>query len=574
VAEAGLTWQGPLGAGDSVAIDYRMMVAPRSPGESPWGVQSLVMTAAMAAGTEAELRHYVASATGEGELLVADARANPLEDDVAHGAVFRLEGPTREPVPIVVSEQLSSPVGVVHLPGSATELLVLDADAPGPGLGEGGLFRASTATGAVVALFQDSSLVEPVALALLDSTLCYLLDREADPLDLISGSESGGPGAIYSVDLETGTGRLVASDARFAEPVDLILDRISGMLYVVDRAAKPGVSGFTGGIFSVDPLTGTVMTLWVGDPFRPPRCGGWGPAGELLVVERGLGGGLVYRLSGDAPPQLIASCEYVQDPRALICDEDGRLLIADGTANPGGYPGPTGSLLRFGSAGTECQLYRGGPPFRRPSGLWARYEGTPVELVAFAVAETGGGIDIRWTPPPALLGSDFYVYRRMPELPGAEYALRNPDAPVHGDGELRYLDVGVASGTLYEYMLLAVLPDGTRRETHKITIRTAAGRHTFFLAPPLPNPMPLLAGGAGLTISFGLRAPAREARLALFDVSGRRVRDLLRGPTPAGPQSLRWDGADEGGAHVGSGVYFLRLDADGRRVSRRIVLVR
>jgi sugar lactone lactonase YvrE len=573
LAEKSVSWHGPLAAGDSVIIDYRLTFTPRAPGATPWVVQDLTLSAAQAEGRTARLRHCEASATGEGEILVADARANPLGDGVARGAVFRLEGPTREPVPVVVSEVLSEPVRAALWPESETELLVLDADAPGPAGGEGGLFLASTRTGAVTPIFQDSSLVEPIAFAVLDSSLCYVLDRDADPLGLSTGMEPG-PGALYAVDLETGAGRLIASDARFVDPVDLLLHRGSGMLYIVDRSAVPGGGGFTGGVFSVDPVSGNVMTYWLGDPFHSPRCGAWGPAGELLVVERTLTGGEIYHLPGDAPPVLVTSSALIQDPRGLRTTEGKRLMIVDGVANPGGDPGPTGSLLRFTADGELCQLYRGGPPFRRPHDIAVHYEGTPVAMIALALAETAGGVELRWTPPPAMQGADFYVYRRTPEIPGAGYALRNPDAPVRGEGALRYIDAGVAAGTLYEYMLLAVLLDGSRHETQTILIRTSGGRWRFFLTPPVPNPMPLLAAGEGLLIRFGLASPAREARLALYDVSGRRVREFMRGPAPGGPQSLRWDGRDQNGAPVGSGVFFLRLAADGRLLTRRLVLLR
>ena len=47
--------------------------------------------------------------------------------------------------------------------------------------------------------------------------------------------------------------------------------------------------------------------------------------------------------------------------------------------------------------------------------------------------------------------------------------------------------------------------------------------------------------------------------LAVFDASGRRVRTLLKGKLPAGTHELRWDGKDDDGQMLTSGIYFCIL---------------
>jgi Zn-dependent metalloprotease len=59
-------------------------------------------------------------------------------------------------------------------------------------------------------------------------------------------------------------------------------------------------------------------------------------------------------------------------------------------------------------------------------------------------------------------------------------------------------------------------------------------------------------------IRFGMAAPGTAA-LEVFDVRGRRVRDLLGGTLAAGHHQIGWDGRDARGERVPAGVYLVRL---------------
>jgi flagellar hook assembly protein FlgD len=51
--------------------------------------------------------------------------------------------------------------------------------------------------------------------------------------------------------------------------------------------------------------------------------------------------------------------------------------------------------------------------------------------------------------------------------------------------------------------------------------------------------------------------------LAIYDLTGRRVRTVLHGIRAAGPGSVTWDGRDEAGLRLANGLYFARLAAPG-----------
>jgi flagellar hook assembly protein FlgD len=62
--------------------------------------------------------------------------------------------------------------------------------------------------------------------------------------------------------------------------------------------------------------------------------------------------------------------------------------------------------------------------------------------------------------------------------------------------------------------------------------------------------------------------------MRVYDPRGHLVRALVDRSAEAGARSVRWDGLDERGGVVESGVYFVRFEAAGRSVTRKISLLR
>ena len=92
---------------------------------------------------------------------------------------------------------------------------------------------------------------------------------------------------------------------------------------------------------------------------------------------------------------------------------------------------------------------------------------------------------------------------------------------------------------------------------------------TFDLKPSFPNPF------TGVTnIDYSISS-ASDVRLRIFDAGGRLVRVLVnaRNRTPDDYRSS-WNGRDDSGRKVPSGVYFCKLEAGGAARSRRMVFIR
>jgi hypothetical protein len=97
---------------------------------------------------------------------------------------------------------------------------------------------------------------------------------------------------------------------------------------------------------------------------------------------------------------------------------------------------------------------------------------------------------------------------------------------------------------------------------------TGVAQDSTFLAPNVPNPF-----SRETTLRFRMARPG-HARLTVVDASGRTIRRLAQRDFPAGRIQWRWDGRDDRGARVSSGVYFFRLQTgDGVR-TRRVLVAR
>jgi flagellar hook assembly protein FlgD len=64
------------------------------------------------------------------------------------------------------------------------------------------------------------------------------------------------------------------------------------------------------------------------------------------------------------------------------------------------------------------------------------------------------------------------------------------------------------------------------------------------------------------------------ADVAVYDLRGRLVRTIVDGDYEAGYQTASWDGRDESGRDVSSGVYFLRATSAGESNQIKLIVVR
>jgi hypothetical protein len=95
------------------------------------------------------------------------------------------------------------------------------------------------------------------------------------------------------------------------------------------------------------------------------------------------------------------------------------------------------------------------------------------------------------------------------------------------------------------------------------------GDFALSLRPASPNPF------AGSTeIAYTVPSGGGTVEITIYDVAGRAVRTLARGAMAAGDGSVRWDGLDDAGNPVSTGVYFARLDVDGLTACGKLLMLK
>jgi len=226
----------------------------------------------------------------------------------------------------------------------------------------------------------------------------------------------------------------------------------------------------------------------------------------------------------------------------------------------------------------ETDVVRRNPwPMRRRdacnTGRYTTSPPVPVQLVLETPTVTESGqVLLAWTS-----GEPAYAFRirRSAESEGAA-ELVGEVAGGSGGSPQRYAfrDTPPAAGT-YVYHVNPVQLDGVEAPGPMVevtvgwTLPLRAG-----LQQVAPDPLP--PGGVA-SIAFGVPGTASSrvpTRLKVFDVQGRCLRTLVDEPRPAGVHVISWDGRDDSGHRLATGLYLLRMEVRGIRSERRLLVIR
>ena len=176
----------------------------------------------------------------------------------------------------------------------------------------------------------------------------------------------------------------------------------------------------------------------------------------------------------------------------------------------------------------------------------------------FQAAWRAGAVELSWQCPgvePASLRLEAHLDGRtwpVPLLAEAEgvFTARDDAAALYGGGAVRY-DLRL---------------DGILLESRTVDLPKLVAASLDLIAPNPFNP--------SVEIAYTVASGAGSVDLAIYDLQGRRVATLFLGGPGPGVHVAEWQGRDEGGRAVPSGVYLVRLATEQRVESRKISLVR
>jgi hypothetical protein len=185
-------------------------------------------------------------------------------------------------------------------------------------------------------------------------------------------------------------------------------------------------------------------------------------------------------------------------------------------------------------------------------------------LQEYHAESDASAIALRWRLSAVGDRTKFFVLRA--DMPSTEYR-EISNAAITRDGlTFSFKDASCEPGETYRYRV--DVAEGANRsmlfETEPIAIPAAR----LALQQNYPNPF-----NPSTSIRYELPVKTLVA-VEIYDVSGGRVARLVDGEQERGPHVAEWRGLDDRGRSVASGVYFYRLTAGTKTISKKMILLR
>lgn len=290
------------------------------------------------------------------------------------------------------------------------------------------------------------------------------------------------------------------------------------------------------------------------------------PLPELVIST---GGGRIYAFNGDGstvggfPYNYGGTIHGGPAVWDINADGDNEVVII----------GETGSLTSLSMVGARNdQQYAAWPQFRhdpRNSGRYGSGLGhTPIDLGSVEIASTAPGrVDLRWTAS----GATTFTFRIERALPGAATREVVGEVDARGRSDFSFTDTTAPPGQFVRYWIVGLTASGSETEgPFGVRVQVAPSVTSLFQNRPNPfNPRTTIEYVVGDAATGG-----EPVRLEVFDVAGRRVAELLNEVQAPGGHRVVWDGRDDAGRPLASGLYLYRLTVGEEVRSRKLVLNR
>ena len=201
----------------------------------------------------------------------------------------------------------------------------------------------------------------------------------------------------------------------------------------------------------------------------------------------------------------------------------------------------------------------------------------PVELISFSAIGGDGSVTLEWETASEIDNLGFILERRTEEgnfvriadytdTPGLEGLINSATGAVYN-----YIDESIPEKGNYLYRLLQVDMDGSIHQVSDVLEVFADDPlpTEFSLGQNYPNPF-----NPETTIRYELPVNAK-VNLYIYNTIGQLVTRLVDGAQEnAGKKKIRWNGRDDFGNKVSSGVYFYMIQTDGFKAVKKMLLLK
>ena len=196
------------------------------------------------------------------------------------------------------------------------------------------------------------------------------------------------------------------------------------------------------------------------------------------------------------------------------------------------------------------------------------------EVTGFSAVPKRSYVLLKWRTEAELNSYQWLIERKVA---GGEYeTIGRLDAQgnVSHPTDYRYEDRAVEFGSRYFYRLIEIEKDGNSSYFGPLFVDLSTSDYIprkMFINQNYPNPFQRMT-----SIKFGIPMRNKDdyARLLVYDVTGRLTRTLISGKLEPGYYHINWNGKDERGREVTSGVYFYRLTVGSKRMTKKMVYLK
>ena len=196
----------------------------------------------------------------------------------------------------------------------------------------------------------------------------------------------------------------------------------------------------------------------------------------------------------------------------------------------------------------------------------------PVELTSlFATYSPDMGVVLKWRTESELSNEGFHVWRS--NATDGEYTrITNTLIPGHGDSpfahDYTFIDRNVDEGVNRWYKIEQIDKDGTVTFYGPIDAKQLSPSNIpkdLALLQNYPNPF-------NPTTEISYQLPEEStALIKIYNLLGEKLRTLVDQKQSAGTHTVTWNGRDDNGQRLGSGIYFYKL-VTGKQVKIRKML--